>query len=59
MSVNEEMRDQIMAKASTNVLRKIAKNNGMRSLRQCGLLALFEGQTTIDEVMRETLAEDD
>ena len=59
MSVNEEMRDQIMAKASTNVLRKIAKNNGMRSLRQCGLLALFEGQTTIDEVMRETLVEDD
>lgn len=59
MSVNEEMRDQIMAKASTNVLRKIAKNNGMRSLRQCGLLALFEGQTTIDEVLRETLPEDD
>jgi type II secretory ATPase GspE/PulE/Tfp pilus assembly ATPase PilB-like protein len=31
----------------------------MRSLRESGLLAIFEGQTTIDEVLRETIAEDD
>jgi type IV pilus assembly protein PilB len=59
MTVNEEMRDQIMAKASTNILRELAKKNGMRSLRQCGLLAIYEGQTTIDEVVRETLADSD
>jgi len=59
MSVNEEMRDQIMAKASTNVLRALSKKNGMRPLRQCGLLSIYEGQTTIDEVVRETLADED
>jgi hypothetical protein len=30
----------------------------MRTLRECGLLGIYEGQTTIDEVVRETLAEE-
>lgn len=59
MGVNEEMRDLIMKKASTNVLREVSRRNGMRSLRECGMLALYEGQTTIDEILRETLSEDD
>jgi type IV pilus assembly protein PilB len=58
MTVNDEMRDQIMKKASTNILRGIARRNGMRTLRECGMLAIFEGQTTLDEVVRETIAED-
>ncbi|CAN5718387.1 ATPase, T2SS/T4P/T4SS family [soil metagenome] len=58
MTLTDEMRDQIMKKASTNILRAIAKRNGMRTLRECGLLAIYEGQTTIDEVVRETIAED-
>lgn len=59
MTMTEEMRDQIMKKASTNVLRNISKRNGMRTLRQCGMLSIYEGQTTIDEVVRETLSEAD
>ena len=59
MAINEEIRDNIMNKSSTNVLRQLAKRNGMRSLRQCGMLAIYEGQTTIDEVVRETLNDDD
>ncbi|MBA4027785.1 MAG: pilus assembly protein PilB [Planctomyces sp.] len=59
MGVSEEMRDLIMKKASTNVLRDVSRRNGMRSLRECGMLAIYEGQTTIDEVIRETLSEDD
>jgi type IV pilus assembly protein PilB len=59
MGVNDVLRDMIMKKASTNILKDQAKKDGMRSLRQCGLLAIYEGQTTIDEVLRETLAEDD
>jgi type IV pilus assembly protein PilB len=58
MTLTDEMRDQIMKKASTNILRQIAKRNGMRSLRECGLLGIFEGLTTLDEVIRETIAED-
>jgi hypothetical protein len=30
----------------------------MRTLRESGLLAIFEGQTTIDEVVRETIIEE-
>jgi len=58
MSVNDEMRELIMKHASTNILRDAARRIGMRTLRETGLLAIFEGQTTIDEVVRETLGDD-
>ncbi len=58
MGVNDTMRDLIMKKASTNVLRDEAKRNGMRTLRECGLLAIYEGLTTIDEVTRETMGDE-
>ncbi|MFN0012310.1 MAG: type II secretion system ATPase GspE [Phycisphaerales bacterium] len=58
MGIDDAMRDLIMQKASTNILQNHARQMGMRTLRENGLLALFEGQTTIDEVMRETLAEE-
>jgi type IV pilus assembly protein PilB len=56
MVFNDEIRDLIMNKASTNVLREAAKRNGMRMLRENGLSLLFDGVTTIEEVVRETLA---
>lgn len=58
MVVEDQMRELIMKKASTNILRDLARKNGMRTLREAGLLAIYEGQTTIDEVVRETLAEE-
>jgi len=30
----------------------------MRSLRDNGLMAIYEGQTTIDEVVRETIVDE-
>jgi hypothetical protein len=30
----------------------------MRTLRESGLLAIYEGQSTIEEVVRETIAEE-
>ena len=59
MTVDDEMRDLVMKAASTGTLREHARKRGMRSLRESGLLAIYEGQTTIDEVVRETLSEDD
>ncbi len=58
MGVNDLMRDQIMNKASTNVLRDTARKHGMRTLRESGLMAIYDGLTTIDEVVRETIAEE-
>ncbi len=59
MLMNDTMRELIMNKASTNILRDTSRRQGMRTLRECGLLAIYEGQTTIDEVVRETLADED
>ncbi|MBL9031870.1 MAG: Flp pilus assembly complex ATPase component TadA [Phycisphaerae bacterium] len=58
MVLDDDMRDLIMKEASTSVLRKHARSRGMRSLREAGLLGIYEGQTTIDEVVRETITEE-
>jgi type IV pilus assembly protein PilB len=58
MGMDDELRELVMKEASTAVLRASARRKGMRSLRECGLLGIYEGLTTIDEVVRETLAEE-
>ncbi len=59
MEMTDQMRELVMEQASTNVLRAEARRAGMRTLRESGLLSIYEGQTTIDEVIRETLNEED
>jgi type IV pilus assembly protein PilB len=56
--VDDDLRELIMREASTNVIRQHARTRGMRLLRDSGLMAIYEGQTTIDEVVRETIAEE-
>lgn len=56
MTFNDEIRDLIMNHASTAVLREASKRAGMKTLRENGLLAIYDGVTTIDEVARETIA---
>jgi type IV pilus assembly protein PilB len=56
MTFNDEIRDLIMNHASTAVLREASKRAGMKTLRENGLLAIYDGITTIDEVARETIA---
>jgi type IV pilus assembly protein PilB len=58
MVLSDESREMIMKSASTAVLRAESRKRGMRTLRESGLLAIFDGITTIDEVVRETLGED-
>jgi type IV pilus assembly protein PilB len=57
MTFNDEMRDLIMNQASTNVLRAAGQKAGMRLLRDNGLAAIYDGTTTIDEVVKETSSE--
>lgn len=59
MIVDDEIKDMIMQNASTNLLRNEARKRGMRTLRQGGLLSIYDGITSIDEVVRETIAEDE
>jgi len=59
MLLDDEMRDMIIKHASTQVLRMEAKKRGMRTLRISGLLAIYDGVTTIEEVVRETIMEEE
>ncbi len=57
MVFNDEMRDLIMNRASTNVLRTAGQKAGMRMLRYNGMVAIYNGITTIEEVAKETISE--
>ena len=57
MLFNDEICELIMNHASTNVLRTASQKAGMRLLRDAGLSAIYDGVTTIDEVVKETMAE--
>jgi len=58
MTFDDEIRQMIMNKASTNLLRDAAKKKGMILLRENGMTAVYDGITTIDEVVRETITEE-
>ena len=58
MVMDDEIRELIMNQGSTAVLRNASRKRGMRTLREAGLLAIYDGVTTIEEVVRETLAEE-
>jgi type IV pilus assembly protein PilB len=56
MEVNDEIRELILIGASALELRKKAIEDGMITLRESGLYKVREGITTIEEVVRETVA---
>jgi len=58
MTLDDTLREMIMAQANTAALRNEARKRGMRTLREAGLLSIYDGQTTIDEVVRETIVEE-
>jgi type IV pilus assembly protein PilB len=57
MIMNNELREMIMKNASTDELRTAAQKRGMLTLRDAGMKVAFEGITTPDEVVRETIIE--
>ncbi|MEM6748988.1 MAG: ATPase, T2SS/T4P/T4SS family [Planctomycetota bacterium] len=56
--MDDEIRELIMAEASSQQLMAAARKRGMRTLRESGLLAVFDGMTSLDEVVRETLEDE-
>jgi type IV pilus assembly protein PilB len=58
MILDDPLRDLILQHASTNILRAEARKRGMRTLRESGMLAIFDGVTSIEEVVRETIMEE-
>lgn len=54
MAVTPEIRNLILQGASTSAISQVAKEQGMRSLREDALTKLKRGVTTVEEVIRET-----
>ena len=59
MIMNDDLRDMVSRGASTDSIRAYTRKLGMPSLRDSGLRALFGGTTTLDEVVRETVQDDE
>lgn len=57
MVMNDDLRELIMQNASTDVIRSRAESFGMVQLRTAGLNFVFDGTTTAEEVVRETILE--
>jgi len=57
--IDDELRELIMQKASTSSIRQVARRKGMRTLRESGILAVFDGMTTVEEVLKETVTEEE
>ena len=57
MILDDELRNMIMNNASSDELRNVASSKGMVTLRQAGIEFIFDGTTTVDEIVRETVLE--
>jgi type IV pilus assembly protein PilB len=57
MPISEELKELILNGDSASEIKKTAKRLGMKTLRQSGITKLKEGITTVEEVLRTTMAD--
>jgi type IV pilus assembly protein PilB len=55
--ITDEIREMMLQGASTQEIRTATRKMGCRSLRESGLLGIYDGLTTIEEVSRATIAD--
>ena len=53
----DEVRDLVLSGATSTEIKRAAIRGGMKTLRQSGLTKVREGATTIEEVLRVTIAD--
>ena len=54
IKVTDAFREMINSGAATLVLRQNAIEQGMRTLREDGIRSIFDGETTVEEVLKYT-----
>lgn len=54
LRMSESVRDLVVKRASTLIIKQKALEQGMRTLRDDGLRAIFDGATSIEEVVKYT-----
>jgi type IV pilus assembly protein PilB len=57
MIMNDKLREMVMSNSSVDDMRKVAESFGMVTLRAAGMKNAYDGTTTLDEVVRETILE--
>jgi type IV pilus assembly protein PilB len=57
MPLDDAIREAILSGASAMDLKRTAIQQGMKTLRQSGLSKVAEGMTTIEEIVRVTMAD--
>src|SRR5208283_2779452 len=55
--MNDNLRELVVSEVSLDEFRNACRKYGMRTLRESGLQAIHLGQTSIEEVVRETMTE--
>jgi type IV pilus assembly protein PilB len=56
--MNETLREMVVSEASLDDFRNAGRKFGMRTLREAGLNAIHAGQSSIEEILRETMLDD-
>ncbi len=54
MPITDEIRAMVLERVSSRQIRKVAVQQGMKSLREDGWRLIREGRTTVEEVLRMT-----
>ena len=55
--MNEEIKELVIAKASSSAIKKAAETAGLKTMRENGLAKVLQGITTIDEILQATRTE--
>ncbi len=59
IEVTDKIRDLILKRDQSSEIKKVAIKQGMTTLRRCGLNRIKEGVTSIEEVIRETVVDEE
>jgi len=52
--MNEAIRPLVLERKTVSEVREVARTAGMQTLRENGLAKALEGETTVEEILRET-----
>ena len=58
LAVTPAIRNLVLKRARENELKRVARNEGMRTLREDGIGKVLEGLTSLEEVLRVTVADE-
>lgn len=59
MMLSDEFRKGVLQRKSASELKKIARESGMQTLRECGVRKILKGLTTVEELLRVAHADEE